>query len=73
MSNQTVNFLRTFNRWRRGDTSLEQPSPRVIGQMLDDACDQIERMEREIESLRDALASYKCHDKASADGGWANI
>ena len=26
-----------------------------------------------IESLRDALCSYKCADKAAADGGWANI
>ena len=26
-----------------------------------------------VEGLRDALCSYKCHDKASADGGWANI
>jgi hypothetical protein len=73
MTNETVNFLRTLNRWRRGDTSLRQPSPRVIGQMIDDACDQIERMEQEIESLRDTLCEYKCHDKARADGGWANI
>jgi hypothetical protein len=73
MTNETVNFLRKLNRWRRGDTSLEQPSPRVIGQMIDDACEQIERMEREIEGLRDALCSYKCADKAAADGGWANI
>lgn len=26
-----------------------------------------------IEGLRDTLCSYKCSDKASADGGWANI
>jgi hypothetical protein len=26
-----------------------------------------------IESLRDTLCSYKCADKAAADGGWANI
>ncbi len=26
-----------------------------------------------IEGLRDALCSYKCADKAAADGGWANI
>jgi hypothetical protein len=26
-----------------------------------------------IEGLRDALCEYKCHDKARADGGWANI
>ena len=69
MTNQTVNFLRTFNRWRRGDKALSQPCPRVIGQMLDDACEQIERLEREIEGLRDALCSYK----AAADGNWSNI
>ncbi len=73
MSNQTVTFLRTFNRWRRGEEALEQPCPRVVGEMIDAACDQIERMEREIEGLRDALCSYKCRDKAAADGGWANI
>ena len=47
MTNQTVNFLRTFNRWRRGDEGFSQPCPRVVGQMIDDACDQIERLERE--------------------------
>ena len=26
-----------------------------------------------IEGLRDSLCSYKCADKAAADGGWANI
>jgi hypothetical protein len=26
-----------------------------------------------IEGLRDTLCSYKCADKAAADGGWANI
>ena len=73
MTNQTVNFLRTFNRWRRGDTSLEQPSPRVIGQMLDEACDQIERLQSEVESLRDTLCQLKCEEKVRADRGWANI
>ena len=73
MTNPTVNFLRTFNRWRRGDASLEQPSPRVIGQMIDDACAQIERLESEVESLRDTLCQLKCEEKARADRGWANI
>ena len=73
MTNQTVNFLRTFNRWRRGDEGLSQPCPRLIGRMIDDACDQIERLEGEVETLRDTLCSYKCQDKARADGGWANI
>lgn len=26
-----------------------------------------------IKGLRDTVCSYKCADKASADGGWANI
>ena len=72
MTNETVNFLRMFNRWRRGDEALSQPSPRVIGQMLDDACDQIERLEREVESLRDQLCVHKCRDKAAADRDFAN-
>jgi hypothetical protein len=70
---QTVNFFRTFNRWRRGDETLERPCPRVVGEMIDAACDRIERMQREIESLRDALCADKCRDKAAADGGWGNI
>lgn len=73
MTNQTVVFLRAFNRWRRGDDSMSQPCPRVVGQEIDRACDMIERMEEDIEGLRDALCSYKCKDKASADGGWGNI
>jgi hypothetical protein len=44
---QTVNFLRTFNRWRRGDETLEQPSPRVVGEMIDAACDEIEKLRAE--------------------------
>jgi hypothetical protein len=51
---QTVNFLRTFNRWRRGDETLEQPCPRVVGEMIDAACDQIERLERERDNWRAA-------------------
>lgn len=38
----TVQFLRLYNRWRRGDPSLEQPCPRVLGEMIDAACDEIE-------------------------------
>jgi hypothetical protein len=52
MSNQAVNFLRTFNRWRRGDQTLEQPCPRVVGEMIDAACDEIERLERDRDEAR---------------------
>ena len=38
----TVQFLRLYNRWRRGDPNLKQPCPRVVGEMIDAACDEIE-------------------------------
>jgi hypothetical protein len=48
----TVQFLRTFNRWRRGDKNLEQPCPRVVGEMIDAACDEIERLQRDRDEAR---------------------
>jgi hypothetical protein len=50
-----VAFLRTFNRWRRGDETLEQPCPEVVGEAINAACDQIERLERERDEARAAL------------------
>ena len=61
MTNQTVAFLREFNRWRRGDDSIPQPQPGTASEMIDSACDQIERLEREVESLRQS----KCSDKSN--------
>jgi hypothetical protein len=52
---ETVAFLRTFNRWRRGDETLEQPCPEVVGEAINAACDQIERLERERDEARAAL------------------
>jgi hypothetical protein len=49
---ETVQFLRTFNRWRRGDENLEQPCPRVVGEMIDAACDEIETLRRERDEAR---------------------
>ena len=49
----TVQFLRTFNRWRRGDENLEQPCPRVVGEMIDAVCDEIETLKRERDEARD--------------------
>jgi hypothetical protein len=50
-ASETVNFLRTFNRWRRGDITLEQPSPQEIGEMIDAACNEIERLARQQERI----------------------
>ena len=52
---QTVNFLRTFNRWRRGDETLEQPCPRVVGEMIDAACVDIEQWRNCAEKLYAAV------------------
>jgi hypothetical protein len=62
---QTVNFLRTFNRWRRGDKTLEQPSPRVVGEMIDAACDEIEQLTQQRDEARKwAEAAWAKSDRA---------
>lgn len=70
MSNQTVVFLRNFNRWRRGEDGFQQPCPRVVGSEIDAACDQIQRLERECANWR-AAATQAVADrdanKAMAD------
>jgi Skp family chaperone for outer membrane proteins len=47
--------LREFNRWRRGDETLEQPHPARIGAMIDEAADRLEELEREL-NAKDAHA-----------------
>ena len=51
-----VQFLRTFNRWRRGDANLEQPCPSVVGQMIDAVCDELETLKRQRD---EACADYE--------------
>lgn len=34
-----ADFIRRYNRWRRGDDTLEMPDPRLIGEALDRAAD----------------------------------
>ena len=59
MSNQTVIFLRNFNGWRRGDDSIQQPQPGAAGKAIDDACEQIERLERERDEARENAERYR--------------
>lgn len=35
----TINFLRRYNRWRRGDQTVEPPDPQEIGEHLEAAID----------------------------------
>ncbi len=44
--------IRQFNRWRRGDETLEQPHPAEIGLMLDAAAERLEELERQLEQER---------------------
>ena len=49
---ETIAFVRRYNAWRRGDDS-EQPQPYQIGQALDALCDHAERLERELQQLKE--------------------
>ena len=53
--NQLVEFLRRYNRWRRGDESLTMEDPAMIGNALDMASETIEAQERMIERLKAQL------------------
>jgi hypothetical protein len=44
--------IREFNRWRRGDETLQQPQPAEIGLMLDAAAKRLEKLERQLEQER---------------------
>lgn len=39
--------LREYNRWRRGAEDLDQPDPKVLGELLEAAADRLEFLERE--------------------------
>jgi hypothetical protein len=51
-TNELPTQLREFNRWRRGNETLEQPHPKDIGVMIDEAADRLEQLERELEQER---------------------
>jgi len=67
-----VEFLRRYNRWRRGDETLAMEDPKAIGNALDAICDLVETLQRE----RNAMAS-RIHRasvafcKDGSDGGIA--
>jgi hypothetical protein len=48
---EIITFLRAFNRWRRGDEDLEQPCARKVGEMIDAACERIERLEMALQEI----------------------
>jgi hypothetical protein len=67
---ETIAFLRNYNSWRRGDETLEMPSPAEIGATIDDAVNLLrkhENLERRVErltiALRDAISTYNPNRK----------
>ena len=32
---EIIIFLKKYNRWRRGDESIEQPDPKELGKVID--------------------------------------
>jgi len=63
--------IRQFNRWRRGDETLDQPHPAEIGLMLDAAADRLEELERELSAeraLADRLAALLQRDREGYGG-----
>ena len=57
--NDNVEILRRYNRWRRGQAlwsaTADLPDPRVVGEAIDAACDEIERMRAENAELQNEL------------------
>jgi hypothetical protein len=49
---KTIETLRRFNQWRRGDESIEQPDPTEIGVAIDDAIKCIEQRDMLAKALR---------------------
>lgn len=62
---ETIAFLANYNSWRRGDETIEMPSPAEIGATIDDAVnllrkhDKLEsRVEQLTTALEDAISTY---------------
>ena len=56
---ETIAFLANYNSWRRGDETIEMPSPAEIGATIDDAVNLLrkyDRLESRVEQLTTALA-----------------
>lgn len=67
---EIIKFLQNYNAWRRGDETIEMPSPSDIGCAIDSAVkllrehDELERRaERLALALKDAISTYFGADK----------
>lgn len=64
---ETIVDLATYNLWRRGEETIEMPSPSEIGATIDEAVNLLRKhddLERELaaERVRAKLWEDKCHE-----------
>ena len=50
---KSIEGLRLYNRWRRGDEEIPPPHPYEVGEMLDTLCDQAERLQQAAQAVVD--------------------
>lgn len=46
-----IQSLQSFNQWRRGDETIEQPDPVEIGKIIDAAIEALERYESSLQEI----------------------
>jgi hypothetical protein len=57
---KTIQTLRDFNLWRKGNEDMDQPDPREIGQAIDEAIEAMEKLGRLTDAaLRKAVEEVK--------------
>lgn len=60
MSNENIAaFLENYNKWRRGDESIEMPKPQEIGEALDCAVAYLRHDDEVIEALKNDNSTIK--------------
>ena len=71
-----VETLRRYNRWRRGQDCEEMQDPRVVGDAIDAACDEIDRLRAELAEVRPDCRTcqhfYSDFDLGEAQCGFNN-
>lgn len=61
---RTIEKLRSYNKWRRGDEELPQPDPREIGIWIEEICNYAEEVGAKCDQLRiDAQREAEHHDR----------
>lgn len=65
---ETIETLRNFNRWRRGDDGIEQPEPALIGLAIENACLGLEYFRWKVDELESAVEDFIIGNLHLADG-----